>query len=326
MSTIRKAPHMVFACDGALKGSSMGVAAVLLDPSTGATFAINIALSACGASSTDAEWLGKILGLRELEGYGGHLTFVTDSIHSCSRDFSNLPKPRSLLHCSVRSSLEGVRTSTMRELWLPSRPPSRPQFPSMARVLQDRAHRLATRACPRAAPWIVPFSDLDNQKVLGWAHGARMFDPVVALDRVVEEALVSRSNLAYPSTLLLWEASMFSSLLEGKGALNLVSTRRAFRLRTYGFMQGSAEVLQSCPWCECLTWSMVKHARGGCPVLDTRLLAASYLFAHAPPWVKRGHSRHRRRQQRTTFPPTTSEVRAAPSKVIRLLSMRCCWG
>ena len=108
-----------------------------------------------------------------------------------------------------------------------------------------------------------------------------MFDPVADLDRVVEEALVSRFDLAYPSTLLLWDASVFCSLLEGKGALSLVSTRRAFKLRTYVFMQGSAEVLQTCPWCECHTWSMIKHARGGCPVLDTRLLAASYLVAHA---------------------------------------------
>ena len=98
----------------------------------------------------------------------------------------------------------------------------------MARVLHDRAHRLATDVCLQAAPWAIPFAELDDQCVLGGARRALILDPVLSLDSIINEVLSGRFDAIYPASLLQWDAPMFRSLFDGKGALGLAPTRRAF--------------------------------------------------------------------------------------------------
>ena len=212
------------AYDAAVQGNRLGVAAIAWHWTTGVLYTFQTALYAYRPSSSEAEWLARLLPLHPLQHWSGTVYFVTDSANTCTHRLTRGPCEQTLIAIYFRHAAAFHDGLKQRDLWLRAQHTTGLQ--DVLSRLNAEAHNLAQSALFRAIPHTVPLAAALQGTTVATIDGAVVLDPAAHMDD-----LYARATSRHPVPQLAgWDSAAWAEVCL-TGSLPEHDVRRVMLLR-----------------------------------------------------------------------------------------------
>ena len=212
------------AYDAAVQGNRLGVAAIAWHWTTGVLFTFQTAMYAYRPSSSEAEWLARLLPLHPLRHWSGTVFFVTDSANTCTHRLTRGPCEQTLIAIYFRRAAAFHDGLKQRDLWLRAQHTTGLQ--DVLSQLNAEAHNLAQAALFKALPHTVPLAAALQGTTVATIDGAVVLDPAAHMDD-----LYTRATSRHPVPQLAdWDSAAWAEVCL-TGSLPEHDVRRVLLLR-----------------------------------------------------------------------------------------------